>query len=32
MPFVADNLGCWIYHHHVIEHMKNGLMGYVDVK
>ncbi|OEE88896.1 multicopper oxidase family protein, partial [Vibrio crassostreae] len=30
--FVADNSGRWIYHCHVIEHMKTGLMGYIEVK
>lgn len=30
--FVADNLGRWMYHCHVIEHMKTGLMGYIEVK
>lgn len=29
--FVADNPGRWMYHCHVIEHMKTGLMGFVDV-
>ncbi|WP_394252892.1 multicopper oxidase domain-containing protein [Vibrio profundi] len=29
--FVADNPGRWMYHCHVIEHMKTGLMGYVEV-
>lgn len=29
--FVADNPGGWMYHCHVIEHMKTGLMGYVRV-
>ncbi len=29
--FVADNPGSWMYHCHVIEHMKTGLMGYVRV-
>ncbi|RXJ74144.1 copper oxidase [Veronia nyctiphanis] len=30
--FVADNPGKWMYHCHVIEHMKTGLMGYIDVQ
>ncbi|EOX4464511.1 multicopper oxidase family protein [Vibrio alginolyticus] len=30
--FVADNPGRWMYHCHVIEHMKTGLMGYIEVK
>lgn len=29
--FVADNPGRWMYHCHVIEHLKTGLMGYVEV-
>ncbi|UXI04598.1 multicopper oxidase family protein [Photobacterium sp. TY1-4] len=29
--FVADNPGRWMYHCHVIEHMKTGLMGYIEV-
>ncbi|MBD1557832.1 multicopper oxidase family protein [Vibrio sp. S9_S30] len=29
--FVADNRGRWMYHCHVIEHMKTGLMGYIEV-
>lgn len=29
--FVADNPGRWMYHCHVIEHMKTGLMGYISV-
>lgn len=29
--FVADNPGKWMYHCHVIEHMKTGLMGYIEV-
>lgn len=29
--FVADNPGDWMYHCHVIEHMKTGLMGYIKV-
>ncbi|AYV21358.1 MULTISPECIES: multicopper oxidase family protein [Vibrio] len=31
VAFVADNPGSWMYHCHVIEHMKTGLMGYVKV-
>lgn len=30
--FVADNPGRWMYHCHVIEHMKTGLMGFIEVK
>ncbi|MDA9557438.1 multicopper oxidase family protein [Vibrio sp.] len=29
--FVADNPGRWMYHCHVIEHLKTGLMGYIEV-
>ncbi|NOH72796.1 multicopper oxidase family protein [Vibrio pectenicida] len=29
---VADNPGRWMYHCHVIEHMKTGLMGYIEIK
>lgn len=32
VAFVADNPGHWMYHCHVIEHMKTGLMGYITVK
>lgn len=28
---VADNPGRWMYHCHVIEHLKTGLMGYIEV-
>ncbi len=31
IALVADNPGLWMYHCHVIEHMKTGLMGYVRV-
>lgn len=31
VAFVADNPGRWMYHCHVIEHMKTGLMGYISV-
>jgi len=31
IAFVADNPGDWMYHCHVIEHMKTGLMGYIRV-
>lgn len=30
--FVADNPGRWMYLCHVIEHMKTGLMGHIEVK
>ena len=32
VAFIADNPGRWMYHCHVIEHMKTGLMGYITVK
>jgi FtsP/CotA-like multicopper oxidase with cupredoxin domain len=28
---VADNSGRWMYHCHIIEHLKTGFMGYVEV-
>jgi FtsP/CotA-like multicopper oxidase with cupredoxin domain len=31
VAFVADNPGQWMYHCHVIEHMKTGLMGFIEV-
>lgn len=31
IAFVADNPGRWMYHCHVIEHMKTGLMGYIEI-
>ncbi len=31
IAFVADNPGRWMYHCHLIEHMKTGLMGYIDI-
>ncbi len=31
IAFVADNPGKWMYHCHVIEHMKTGLMGYITI-
>ncbi|MDC0612216.1 multicopper oxidase family protein [Vibrio sp.] len=31
VAFVANNPGRWMYHCHVIEHMKTGLMGYIQV-
>ena len=31
IAFVADNPGRWMYHCHVIEHMKTGLMGFIEV-
>ena len=31
VAFVADNPGRWMYHCHVIEHLKTGLMGYIEV-
>jgi FtsP/CotA-like multicopper oxidase with cupredoxin domain len=32
IAFVADNVGKWMFHCHVIEHMMTGLMGYIVVK
>lgn len=32
VAIVADNPGNWMFHCHVIEHMKTGLMGYIQVK
>ncbi len=31
IAFVADNPGRWMFHCHVIEHMKTGLMGYITI-
>jgi FtsP/CotA-like multicopper oxidase with cupredoxin domain len=31
IAFVADNPGKWMFHCHVIEHMKTGLMGYITI-
>ncbi|MGI0115310.1 multicopper oxidase family protein [Zooshikella sp. RANM57] len=31
IAFVADNPGRWMFHCHVIDHMKTGLMGYIAV-
>ncbi len=31
VALVADNPGNWMFHCHVIEHMKTGLMGYIRV-
>ena len=31
IAFVADNPGRWMYHCHLIEHMKTGLMGYFEI-
>ena len=31
IAFVADNPGDWMFHCHVIEHMKTGLMGYISI-
>lgn len=32
VAIVADNPGNWMFHCHVIEHMKTGLMGYIRVE
>lgn len=31
VAFVADNPGDWMFHCHIIEHMKTGFMGYFRV-
>ncbi|ROR99953.1 FtsP/CotA-like multicopper oxidase with cupredoxin domain [Sinobacterium caligoides] len=31
IAFVADNPGRWMFHCHVVEHFKTGLMGYITV-
>jgi len=31
VALVADNPGRWMYHCHIIEHMKTGMMGWIDV-
>lgn len=31
IAFAADNPGRWMYHCHLIEHMKTGLMGYIEI-
>ena len=31
VAFVADNPGRWMFHCHIIEHQKTGMMGYVEV-
>ena len=31
IALVADNLGDWAFHCHVIEHQKTGLAGYIRV-
>lgn len=31
VAFVADNPGAWMFHCHIIEHMKTGFMGYFRV-
>lgn len=31
IAFKADNPGRWMYHCHLIEHMKTGLMGYFEI-
>src|SRR5690606_10258072 len=32
VAIVANNPGKWMFHCHVIEHMKTGLMGYIEVQ
>ncbi len=31
VAFVADNLGGWMYHCHIIDHMISGMMGWIQV-
>ena len=31
VAFIADNPGRWMFHCHVVEHMKTGLMGYISI-
>ena len=31
VAFVADNVGDWMFHCHIIEHASTGMMGYVRV-
>tara|TARA_B100001094_G_C18194904_1_gene810047 strand:- start:1959 stop:3287 length:1329 start_codon:yes stop_codon:yes gene_type:complete len=31
IAFVADNPGKWMFHCHIIEHMKTGMSGYIEV-
>lgn len=31
IAFVADNPGRWMYHCHLIEHLRTGLMGYFEI-
>ena len=31
VALLADNPGRWMYHCHIIEHMKTGMMGWIDV-
>lgn len=31
VALVADNLGDWMFHCHIIEHLKTGFMGYISV-
>jgi FtsP/CotA-like multicopper oxidase with cupredoxin domain len=32
IAFVADNPGDWMFHCHILEHQKSGMMGYVKVR
>ncbi|MCY1310180.1 Multicopper oxidase [compost metagenome] len=31
IALVADNLGDWVFHCHIIEHQKTGMTGYFKV-
>ena len=31
VAFVADNIGAWMYHCHIIDHMVTGMMSWVQV-
>lgn len=31
IAFLADNVGCWMFHCHIIEHSATGMMGYIKV-
>jgi len=31
VAFVADNLGDWMFHCHILEHQESGMMGVIRV-
>ena len=31
VALVADNIGDWMFHCHIVEHLKTGFMGYISV-